>query len=254
MSYLSNSINILKLTLASVLISLWGLPSLSQNAQQPNFPGPQIMRDLPGAMRPASDPLQLLQSEKVQKELNLTNAQIQKIDRVRTQAQQQLSEFRGRANSPEDIKRQIEQTKQQIANILQPQQLQRFREILLQVNGWNPESPSENRVSSKQDSTTLTLSSPIELTPEQQKELQDLQKETQEKIGRHFSPPERNIPLSQNPSQKICNPVNTNRNSIEPLVEAYQEKTLEILSNEQQTTLEGLKGQPFEIADAQCNF
>ncbi|MDJ0845823.1 hypothetical protein [Crocosphaera sp.] len=254
MSYLTNSINILKLACASVLIGLWGLPGLSQNPQQPNVPGPEIIMNLPGAMRPASDPLRLLQSEKVQKELNLTSEQIENIDRVRTQAQQQLSEFRGGSNSQEDIKRQIEQTKQQVATILEPRQLERFREILLQVNGWHPESGPGNRAANKQHSSTLTLSSPIQLTPKQRERLQDLQQETLENIGRHFSPPESNTRTSPNPPQMSCNPVNTNRNAIEPLVDAYQEKTLGILSNEQQATLEELKGEPFEIADPRCHF
>ncbi|EAZ92672.1 hypothetical protein [Crocosphaera chwakensis] len=254
MSHLSNSIKILKLSLASVLISLWGLPSLSQNPQQPNFPGPQIMRDLPGAMRPASDPLQLLQNKEVQQELKLTKDQIQKIERVRTQVQQQLSEFRRGRNSQEDIKRQIEQTKQQIATILQPKQLERFREILLQVNGWTPESPPENLVSIKQDFTSSTLSSPIQLTPEQQENLQDLQQETQKNIGRYFTPPDTNTASSQIRDEEVCHPVNTNRNSIEPILKTYQQQSQTILTNEQQATLEKLEGESFEIADAQCNF
>ncbi len=254
MSHLSHSINILKLTLASLLISVWGLPSLSQNSQQPNFPGPEVMRDLPGAMRPASDPLQLLQNKEVQKELNLTKEQIQKIDRVRTQAQQQLSELRRGTNSQEDIKKQIEQTKQQIATILEPKQLERFREILLQINGWNPESPPENPVSSKQTLISSTLSSPIQLTPEQQEDLQDLRQETQNNIGSHFAPPRTDTSSPPSRDQEFCTPVNTNRDSIEPILETYQQQSKTILTNEQQATLEELAGERFEIADAQCIF
>ena len=238
MNQLSNS---LKLTVASLLLALCSLPAWAEIPKETTLPDPDTAEVLPGAARPGSDPLQLLQVEEVQQELKLTPEQIEQLDRVDTEVRARLNQRSRGMNSRAALEKQVQQAQQQVADVLEPNQLERFREILLQVNGWAPEAAPPSRARGG-----VSLQNPIELNAQQEEQLADLQEDTQQQIGSNFSRSRSSDP------EAICQTVDANRERIEPILQASQERALAALTEEQRATLEELKGEPFELADRKC--
>jgi Spy/CpxP family protein refolding chaperone len=227
---------IVKFTVISLLVGLGNLPALADPPAETTPPAPDRTRVLPGAGRPGSDPLQLLQLPKVQQELQLTEEQIQKLKAIDTGTRERLRQRTRGA----DLERQVQQTRQQVADVLKPQQLARFRGILLQVNGWEPESPPPR-------SRGQNVRNPIELSPQQRQQLTTLQEQTNQRIRGNVTRTRSSDPAA------ICQTVNANRQRIEPIRQASQQQALEALTPEQRATLDKLKGEPFELEPPPCN-
>ena len=87
-----------------------------------------------GMMGPGGGIVGLLRLEQVQKELNLSDEQKEKIkDLAKEMRPPRRSE--GEAPSPEERQAMMEKTQKKLAEILKPEQLQRFKEIRLQAMG-----------------------------------------------------------------------------------------------------------------------
>jgi hypothetical protein len=87
---------------------------------------------LPGGMAPGSDPYHILMnSHEVQEDLKMTETQIRHLSRNDGGF---LTKPRNTANSnPQALQAQIAEDQNKIARVLSPEQLNRFKEIMLQV-------------------------------------------------------------------------------------------------------------------------
>jgi Spy/CpxP family protein refolding chaperone len=107
-----------------------------------NLPPPSMV-GLPGASRYGTDPLHLLQTSKVKKELNITDEQSAKLakiaDKYDREAASKLGSGRAVALSAQSIRetgdKLIETSRQEVSSVLNGDQLNRLKQILLQVNG-----------------------------------------------------------------------------------------------------------------------
>jgi hypothetical protein len=235
MNLFSNS---LKFAVTCLLVA-YSLSARAETPKESSLPNPDVLEVLPGASRPGSDPLQLIQAEQVQKELELSDNQIEQLQQIDQQVRSQLNQRSRGIDTSQDMEKEVQDARQQVAGVLQPDQLERFREILLQVNGWAPEPPPSR-------SRGLNFQNPIQLNSEQQQELTDLQKEMQQSMRSSFSRSRSSDP------EAICRTVNDNREKIEPIRQAIQQQALEALTEEQQATLEELKGEPFALEPPDC--
>jgi hypothetical protein len=122
---------------------------------KPNDEGalpPPSMVGLPGASRYGTDPLHLLQTAKVRKELKITDeqsAQLAKIaDKYHREAASKLGNGRTEGLNAQSIRQTsdklIESSRQEVSSVLSGEQLNRLKQILLQVNG--PESLQDKEV------------------------------------------------------------------------------------------------------------
>lgn len=229
----------LKLAAVSLLAALCSLPAIAEVPPGSSFPRSSLMQVLPGVARPGFDPLQLLQAKQVQQELQLTEAQVQKLKTINDTARSQVMEYSRGNKAIQEIEKQVQKTRQQVAEVLQPNQLNRFREILLQVNGWTPESPMRR-------ATGLNQQSAINLSPAQQQQLADLQGKTHERMSSLF-----NHSASSDPAA-ICQTINNNWEQIESIRQASKQQALEVLTPEQRVTLKKLEGKPFVLAAPNC--
>jgi hypothetical protein len=113
-------------------------------------PPPQSMVGLPGASRFGTDPLHLLQTAKVKQELKITDDQSAKLAKVASKYDQEAAsklgsvQLQGLSGQQKVGKEQevrdtgdklIESSRKEVSSILNPDQLNRLKQILLQVNG-----------------------------------------------------------------------------------------------------------------------
>ncbi|MCP9932728.1 hypothetical protein KBZ08_02240 [Cyanobium sp. Candia 9D4] len=141
--------------LVAVLLTLLGpivtWPVQAQDLNESALPTPLSMQ-LPGASRPGADPLRLLQSAEVRKELALSEGQIQELQqldrdtraRVRSlagarsrggSASPSVAAVRGFEAQQQEVARQ---SRQRVAEILGPAQLEAFKAIVEASPGQDP--------------------------------------------------------------------------------------------------------------------
>lgn len=104
---------------------------------------PPSMVGLPGASRYGTDPLHLLQTAKVKKELNITDEQSAKLakiaDKYDREAASKLGSGQTVGLSAQAVRetgdKLIESSRQEVSLVLNGNQLNRLKQILLQVNG-----------------------------------------------------------------------------------------------------------------------
>ncbi|MDD5033401.1 MAG: hypothetical protein PHE55_01470 [Methylococcaceae bacterium] len=101
---------------------------LPRDAQQiPGQEGPPP----PGGMMPGADPFHLLMnSREVQADLGLTETQIRHLSRVDADF---LTKMRESSASPEQMQQQMQEGQMKIAKVLSTEQLDRFKEIMFQI-------------------------------------------------------------------------------------------------------------------------
>lgn len=239
---MSRSRQILNLTVASLLLVTCSLPAIAQTRNDSRAPDATALQVLPGADRPGSDPLQLLQLEEVQKELGLTPEQVAKLKQIDQQAHSQLNQrSRGlgqQAQNPAQQRQALEKnadaTRQKVAEVLKPDQLDRFRGIVLQVNGWTPELPSSRtRGTAPRD--------PLNLTPEQQKKVSSVQTQSQQQMSGKLQ----TTRTRGSNAADVCQ-------QMEQLRTQRNEQALATLSNEQRATLEKMKGPEIALPARSC--
>jgi hypothetical protein len=211
------------------------------NAQfKPNDEGnlpPPSMIGLPGASRYGTDPLHLLQTAKVKKELKITDeqsAQLTKIaDKYHREAASKLGNGRTEGLNAQSIRQTgdklIESSRQEVSAVLNPEQLNRLKQILLQVNG--PESLQDKEVA-KQVGFTAGESEKLK------KLLDQTSNELRSSLG--TGPVGMNDP---NQIQKFgANPPNVSK-----IDNQVQNQYLGVMTVEQRQKLETLRGAPFTL-------
>jgi hypothetical protein len=120
------SIALFPLTLSAEEFS--GVP---RNQQQ--IPG-AMAKYAPGATAPGIDPFSLLtNSEEVKQDLVLTKAQLHKLSSISGNFRTQMRS--ASFGTKKEIQRQTQEGKRMIGKILNRQQIDRFKQIMLQVEG-----------------------------------------------------------------------------------------------------------------------
>lgn len=187
---------------------------------------------LPGANRPGSDPLQLLlQSGEIQEKLELTDEQISQLKQVDQQVRSSLGKRTRGVNESAELATQTDQARKMVAEVLEPRQLSRLREILYQVNG--QEAIDE-------------LSKPLGITSKQQEEIKEVRGMTDQKIRGDFTRARSSSP------QEVCQTVNANRQKLESVRSANYQESLKQLSDEQREALEELQGEKITLQPPPC--
>jgi Spy/CpxP family protein refolding chaperone len=215
--------------------------TLLANAQfKPNDEGnlpPPSMIGLPGASRYGTDPLHLLQTAKVKKELKITDeqsAQLAKIaDKYHREAASKLGNARTEGLSAQAIRQTgdklIESSRQEVSSVLSGEQLNRLKQILLQVNG--PESLQDKEVAKQ-----------VGFTAGESEKLKKLLDQTGTELRSSLGTGPVGID-DPNQIQKFgANPPN-----VAKIDNQVQNQYLGVMTVEQKQKLETLRGAPFTL-------
>jgi hypothetical protein len=199
-------------------------------------PPPPSMVGLPGANRYGTDPLHLLQTAKVKQELKITDEQSAKIakvaDKYDREAASKLGNSRKEGLGAREIRetedKLIESSRQEISGILNADQLNRLKQILLQVSGADALQDKE-------------VAKQIGITPEESARIQKLQTQAAERLRGSFEKPRSSDPAE---SQKMLGAVVGTADQIN---NQAQQQSLGALTTEQKQKLEKLRGAPFTL-------
>lgn len=233
------SYRILNLTVVSVLLFAFSLTATAQAPNEKRPPAPTTLQMMPGADRPGSDPLQLLQVKEVQQELGLTKDQIAKLEKIAQKYRPQVNQS-SRGSTQEQkifLQRNVDESRQEVAKVLKPKQIDRFSQIVLQVNGWNPEP----LVSRTRGTTSNAPQDPLKLTLDQQKKLSGIQGETEQEMINTLQA----FRTRGASAAELCQ-------KMDQLREQRNQQMLSTLSEEQRAALEKLKGKPFVLPPRDC--
>src|ERR1700680_3532698 len=165
-----------------VLAATLSLTSFAQAQIKTNdsAPPPPSMVGLPGASRYGTDPLHLLQTAKVKQELKITDDQSAKLAKVAAKYDQEAASKLGnvqlqglsgqqKVGKEQEIRdtgdKLIESSRQEVSSILNPDQLNRLKQILLQVNG--AEALQDKEVAKQ-----------VGITPDESAKIQQIQMQT----------------------------------------------------------------------------
>ncbi len=192
--------------------------------------------------QPGADPFELLQSDQVRSALGLSQDQAGQLRQLAEQLRAGAG-GRTRGASPGSqelaaqrtrLDQQVREARQQVAEILTAQQLQRLKQILVQVDVAALADPA--------------LATPLGLTPAQQRQLATSQAEGLEAIGTSFKAVRTRSgdPVAQ------CAGVNANRSSLDPLLQQSRQRTRGVLTAEQLATLKQLEGTPIRLDPPAC--
>jgi hypothetical protein len=195
---------------------------------------------LEGDNRQNTDPLALIQSEQVRKELNITDDQIAQLKTVEQELRATLKQKTSGLDMKElqkddaklkalyaDLDKDIQQSREKIGKILTPEQVKRIREISLQQFGFGV-------------LTLADVSQDIKITPEQQAEMDKLREQLFKDMKTAWEVPSG----TDEERQKI---IANNRKKMDQIVQASNDKALALLTDEQKATLETLKGEKFTL-------
>jgi Spy/CpxP family protein refolding chaperone len=171
-------------------------------------------------------PLFLLRLEPVQKELKVTDEQKEKIH---TLAEEMRPAPRGenrpsREEMRKEMKERAEKIEKKLAEILQPEQAKRLKQIHLQVQG-------------PRAFESLEVVKTLKITDEQKTKVKDILSETRKQMQALGRPDPEATPADR-------------KERIEKLQKIQKEATakcLEALTPEQKKSFEELRGKPFEI-------
>jgi hypothetical protein len=200
------------------------------------------MIGLPGANRFGTDPLHLLQTTKVKEELKITEEQSAKLAKVADKYDQQAASKLGsvqldglssqeKAGKEQEIRetgdKLIESSRQEVSSILNPDQLNRLKQILLQVNGADALQDKE-------------VAKQVGITPEESAKIQKLQASTnvmlRNSLGGHNG---------ANQTQMSFGAANVR--TADKINNQAQEKYMGALTPEQKEKLAKLSGAPFTL-------
>jgi hypothetical protein len=182
---------------------------------------------------PGTNPLELLKLEQVQQELGLTTAQIEQLKQANAEIASKLANSgeivqpNPRIGNSPDFK-QAERGREMVAKILSQEQLDRFKQIALQVYGW--------AIMSKEEVTEILV-----ITPEQNQKLDVFRDQNKQKLSNSLQIPKNNDP-------KECQKVLVN--NYHKLIESSQEnnqKLVSILAEDQVQTLAYMRGERFDL-------
>lgn len=201
-----------------------------------------ITAGMTGADRPDTDPLELLQSDQVKQELKITDEQAGKIQQVSQNFRQELKQTYSGLNlsglPPEQqsqklqevsgqVQQDIDQTRQEIGKVLTPEQVNRFKQISLQIYGFGVLNSDQ-------------FTQDLKLTADQEKQLNDLRQQVVEKMRASWEVPPTD-------AQKRTEVIDANRKRMEQILQQSNEEALAVLTPEQKKTLDTLKGEKFNF-------
>jgi hypothetical protein len=190
--------------------------------------------------RPNTDPLAILQSDQMKKELGLTDDQVSQLKTVQTELQATMKEKTSGVDFKElakddaklkafyaDLDKDIQASREKVNGILKPEQVKRVREISLQLYGFGV-------------LTLADVSQDLKITPEQQTKMDTLRKDLVTKMKAAWEVPSGS---AQEQQQVIAN----NRKKMDQILEENNQQALAVLTDEQKKTLETLKGEKFDL-------
>jgi Spy/CpxP family protein refolding chaperone len=230
------------LILLAAALSLNSFANAQVKIKDESAPPPASMIRLPGASRYGTDPLHLLQTAKVKQELKITDEQSAKIAKVADKYDREAAAKLGnvrmeglsaqeKAAKEQEIReagdKLIESSRQEISKILNPEQLDRLKQILLQVNG----------AEALQDKEVVKE---VGITPEQSAKIQKLQTQNSQMI-------QHSLGMAHNGGPGQNQMAGANLRTADEMNNQAQEKSLGALTPEQQQKLEKLRGAPFTL-------
>ncbi len=198
-----------------------------------------------GTERSGTDPLELFQNPQIKQELGISEEQATKIkaigDQFRTDAralvaglnleQLEPTERDKKLNEIKDeMEKEIGEARNEVSEVLTPEQLKRFKEITLQIYGFGILS-YENFVEE------------LKLTPEQQAQLKKLRDDTWSNMRVNLKVPEQGADSKQL--------IATNRKRMDQILQDSNAKALAVLTPEQQKLVDTLKGAKFDFVPPQ---
>lgn len=230
------------LLLIAAALSLTPFANAQTKLKDETAPPPPSMVGLPGANRYGTDPLHLLQTAKLKQELKITDEQSAKLAKVAEkydrEAQSKLGNVRmdvltgqQKVGKQQEIRetedKLIETSRQEVSTILTPDQLNRLKQILLQVNG--AEALQDKEVAKK-----------VGLTPEETAKLQKLQLKTNAMLRS-------SVGTQHSGGQEQTQLLGANIQAADKIDNKAQEQYLGALTPEQKQKLDNLRGAPFTL-------
>jgi Spy/CpxP family protein refolding chaperone len=225
---------------ALVLIGFLGAILLASAVQAQDQAPPPGRRGMRGMMGGPGGPgmgsmglLFLLRSEKVQKELQLTDNQKTKLEDADGEFREQMRDLFPSLQDLSDEERRTkmnefqEKVEKKLGEILEPKQLERLDQIQLQVQG-------------PMALTTPKVSKALEITDEQKEKIQSKLEEMQTKMGelfgslRDLSPEERREKMPEM------------RDKMQQISKETGDQMLVLLTPEQRDKFDKMKGEKFE--------
>lgn len=186
----------------------------------------------------------LLASEQVQKELELIDEQIKDFEKLRTEQQEKMREmFSGMRDLPEDERRakfesmrgKLEEAQKELKEkmnaVLMPHQLDRLKELNIQIRGMGALDDPE-------------VAGELKITEEQKKELSAKREEMGQKMREMFT-------AGRGEGQRGGPPSEEMRTKFQQLQTEMTEKLLGVLTSEQRAKFEQMKGEKFEFDRSQ---
>lgn len=190
---------------------------------------------------PAINPLALLKSSQVQKELELTEWQTSELSKLEQNLEREVTQRYNQAKPASqrwteqskrnlfgEVQQLVSSKNQELTQILRPPQFTRLKEILIQVYGWE---------SLKFEETSELL----QLTKDQQNRLKTIREETNRKVMQAFQMP------PDNTLQSCQTTMASNRKKLDQIRQDSQKQSAQILSSKQTELLQTLQGQPFNF-------
>jgi hypothetical protein len=188
---------------------------------------------LPGADRFGADPIQLLHAPAVQKELAITDDQKKKLTAlsadVHKEAEALAKQKEGGKAGAADFEAFITATRDKVSKILNAKQIERFKEIQLQLYG------AAAAVHDKEVAEKLGVSK------QQGEKLRGIAEKGDEKMRGAFE-----RPRSSDPAE-IAKVLKANSTKIEDIFQERSGELASALTDEQKATLEKMRGKPFKF-------
>jgi hypothetical protein len=196
---------------------------------------------LPGGNRVDSDPLELLQNPQIKAELGMTDDQSTQLKKVTQEFRKELKPLTDKLKDVKDPS-QLEVKKQEVGPalqqrekafqekvraILKPEQIKRSQQIFLQIFGWGP-------------MTQKDFDDELQLTGEQKKKLDDIREQMVQRMQSTWEAPAG----AEQPSEQA---ISSNRERMENISKDANERSWNVLTEQQRRTLETLKGKPFKF-------
>lgn len=193
-----------------------------------------------GGDKQGSDPISFLLDDQVAKEVKFTPQQTADLKKVRDEVRDTTSaklqamgldklDKDGKTAKLKESRKEIEaifnDSRAKIDKIIQPDQAKRLKEIALQRYGWGP-------------LTSELLSADLKLTDKQKADLKTIGEQMQAKNSTGWE-----LPTGDDANKTKI--LNDNRKRMEAILKDVNEQSLAVLTPEQKTSLEKLKGAPF---------
>jgi hypothetical protein len=213
-----------------------------KSLKEETAPPPQSMVGLPGASRFGTDPLHLLQTAKVKQELKITDDQSAKLAKVAGKYDQEAAsklgsvQLQGLSGQQKVGKEQevrdtgdklIESSRKEVSSILNPDQLNRLKQILLQVNG--AEALQDKEVAKQ-----------VGITPEESAKIEKIQLQTSGALRSSLGMPSNG---GTSKPQMLGSDIQT----ADTINDHAQNQYMGALTADQKEKLDKLRGAPFTL-------